>query len=432
MKSKPKNQKGKKKREVRLARRKTNREKIQPFDTAINKLNLEIQSLDQTLPLIETVLTSIITKDSTEINSFATKFQKGPVKIDDATFDILHELIRETAIHLMSKATVREMYLVALITKFDIFLADLLRDIYEIHPEVLVGSEKKISYPDVLKYSSLTDVKENIISQEVDEFLRGSITDRFKFLEKISNVKIIEKIDMWPQLIEISERRNVIIHNNGIASKQYLEVCKANDVDISSIDLGRSLTIRPEYFAKACETFYEAGIITEQLIRRKILPKDKDKADISLRQLSYESLKGEKYNITIQILNLGKKLNDYSSEETKCMILINGAAAYKFHGDKAQCTQLIDDEDWSAKDDMYKLAICVLKDEFDKALKLMESIPSEKISEEEYKTWPLFNELRKHPHFQDTYKKKFGIDFEEKETIPKKLEALRTQIQSLQ
>ena len=60
-------------------------------------------------------------------------------------------------------------------------------------------------------------------------------------------------LSIWETFIEITQRRNLFAHNDGIVSTQYLNACKVNSVthEDNKINIGAELGIDIDYFNKA-------------------------------------------------------------------------------------------------------------------------------------------------------------------------------------
>jgi hypothetical protein len=101
------------------------------------------------------------------------------------------------------------------------------------------------------------------------------------------------------------------------------------------------------------------------------------------------------------------------------VFVINLAIANKWQGKENVCQQILKDEDWTACEDRFQLAVAVLQNRFKDAAKTMVALgPNGKLSIEHYSEWPLFRDFRKSTEFLKAYKKVFRKDFtlEEKPT----------------
>ena len=72
----------------------------------------------------------------------------------------------------------------------------------------------------------------------------------------------------------------------------------------------------------------------------------------------------------------------------------------------------MDQVDWSAMGDEFKLAESVLSERWDEAYALMRQIgPTGRLNKSNYRDWPLFRELRKQEQFGAVFEEVFGQPF---------------------
>jgi len=135
-----------------------------------------------------------------------------------------------------------------------------------------------------------------------------------------------------------------------------------------------------------------------------------EKADICLNNIAYDLLLDERYDLAKIILKFANQtIKKYSSEEMRRIFLINEALAYKFSSDKKKLIEIIEGEDWSATGDRFKLAIAIIKDNIQEAIKIMKKIGENgEVKKIDYKDWPLFKDIKGTKEFQETYEKIFG------------------------
>lgn len=395
---------------------KDNHIEISPFEKTLNKFLFEIKSLNHTLPVLENFLITEFNKQEKEVKKLEPilKKQLSQQILDLQTINKYKQHREKRSDILHTSHSIRENFLISFITHFDTFLAGLLRSIYQINPQLLSindensPTDKSINYSKIMTYKSIDEIKEYIISQEIDQLLRGSMKKCFLYLEKRSNVALIKNISRWDELVEIDERRNIFVHSDGKVSEQYIQTCQKFISIKSKVKVGDQLLINEEDIKNAYECLTEVSIIASQLIRRKSQPKSLSQADHDFQNLTYKLLEQAEYDLVKRILDFGQKNFDkHSSEDFRLSIIINKAIACKFQNNVKECEELLNAEDWSAKDDTYKLAVLVLKEKYKEASKLMLTIHSSKISKEYYQMWPLFYEFRQTQDFLKSYRKIF-------------------------
>jgi hypothetical protein len=306
-------------------------------------------------------------------------------------------------------------FVISLISQYDSFLGRLIRALFLIHPDSLNISEKNITFSQLQTFQSIQDAREYIIEKEVETVLRKSHAEQFDWLEKKFDIKLLEGVNVWPRFIEITERRNLFVHNSGVVNSQYLNICKAQKVELSEdIHLGAQLEASLDYFIRAYQCVFEIGVKLAHVLWRKVQPADREKADRNLNNICYDLLASERFKLARILLDFATNLKKFSNEEYKRMFIINRAQAYKWSGDAERAKKIITSEDWSAVSDKFKLAEAVLQDDFVRADSLLKKIGSNgDITKNAFREWPLFREYRKSEGFLKTFDEVFKEPFQQ-------------------
>jgi hypothetical protein len=121
-------------------------------------------------------------------------------------------------------------FLVSLVSTYDFFLGRILQCLYRLRPELLNVSEKQLTYSQLLRFGSIEQAKEYLLEKEVESVLRDSHADQFIFLENKFSVQLRKDLPVWKDFIELTERRNLFVHCNGVVSSQYIAVCNAHGI----------------------------------------------------------------------------------------------------------------------------------------------------------------------------------------------------------
>ena len=109
----------------------------------------------------------------------------------------------------------------------------------------------------------------------------------------------------------------------------------------------------------------EIGVKLGHVLWRKLQPEDLHEADKSLHVISYELLSAERYGLAKTLLQFATKtLKKHSSDSVYRMNLVNLAIAHYYLEEKTETIQLIDQHDWSACEDKFKIAVAVLRDDY--------------------------------------------------------------------
>lgn len=382
-----------------------------------------IVGLQATLPIVMAILE--VTDERVKKN-FIEFVTKNGLEIleqtdDSTTFKVAYELYHEFN-KLSSKVESTELsykivprsFVVSLISQYDAFLGRVIRTILHIKPEILNSSEKNLTYSQLIKFSSLDEVKELIIEKEIETVLRKSHSEQFDWLENKLDMPLRKDLSIWPKFIELTERRNLFVHCNGIISSQYISVCNEHKVEHQTeCRVGGSLSVTPEYFYDAYMCIFEVGVKLAQVIWRKLQPTMLADADDNLNDICFSLICKEEYKLAIKLLEFATHiLKKWGSDVNRRMFIINKAQCYKWDGQNDTCVRIINSEDWSSCDYRFLLAKSVLLDDFNRASELMCSIGvNGPVKKSDYRDWPLFKEFNKSEIFNSTYKAIYGEEF---------------------
>jgi hypothetical protein len=136
----------------------------------------------------------------------------------------------------------------------------------------------------------LEEAREYLIEKEVESVLRESHLKQFKWLETKLSFSLRKDLPSFNDFIEITERRNLFVHCNGVA-RQYIDVCKENEVKkIDKVKIGQQLIASLEYLKKCYMVLFEIGVKIGQVVWRKLWPNNLEDADIHLNNVCYALL----------------------------------------------------------------------------------------------------------------------------------------------
>lgn len=390
------------------------------FDSCINDLIHNIDSLATTLPLLLRTIDSSYDTITEKRNKFLEANCEFVAEKDHYLIHpenrLNHKVLHREEKNLKTaRKIINRNYVVSLISQFDDFIGSMIRTIYYLKPELLNASEKNLSFSELLEFNEIKDAREYIIEKEIETVLRNSHLDHFKWFENKLKINLRKDLSIWPKFIEVTERRNLYVHNNGKISSQYVKVCKSNGYIFSDIPVvGTLLSDNEGYFNESFECIFELGFKLNQVIRRKLFPADTEEADKSMINITFELIENEQYDLAKSLLDFDAKyIKSHYSDDLTCRMLLNRAQVYRWLGDVTKSKNIINSRDWSASSDIFRLASNVLLENYEEATKFMKKIgnSSELIVKSNYRDWPIFRDFRK----TETYKKTYKNLFEEEE-----------------
>ncbi len=332
------------------------------------------------------------------------------VKSDESK--IFETLERNASTSSLATKIIHESLFVSLISQYDAFVTRLLHAIYEIKPDVLNGSERNLTFSQLVEMKTIDNAREFIIDKEIDTVLRKSHSEQFDYLEKLVGVKLRENLPVWQTFIEITERRNLLVHCDGVVSNQYLKNCKEHQCKIENIKPGDRLGVEIKYFTTAYKCLYELSTKLTHTIWRKYLIDDLKSADVELNDVCFQLINSKSFELADILLEFGYLQKKHFNDSTKNVFIVNASLSKYLQEKKEEAKQILNKKDWSASSDDFKLAHAVLNDDFERAFEIMIKIGDKgEVDNSDYKQWPLFTEIRKEPKFKETFQTIFNEEY---------------------
>lgn len=396
---------------------------VSGFKSAVDHLVDDVEALKKTLPLMMAVLTLTRRQARKELDEYVAERDietrkdngKTTYTVEQGDFSRFDKLLSRVDSASVAGRIVPRSLLVSLVSQFDAFLGRLIQAIFTSRPEILEASERQMSFADLTQFETLQDARSYIIEKEVESVLRKSHTKHFDWLEHRLKMPLRKDLAVWPTFVELTERRNLFVHADGVVSRQYLAVCAENGVRLEDdVVLGRQLSVSGAYFHKACDCVQEIGIKLAHVCWRKLASDERKEADNDLNNKAFKLIVDGDYDLALELLRFGTEvIKTHHSEEMKLYMLINRAQAYKWKGDADECKALLGSIDWSAKGNHLRLARAVLSDDMDEAVRLVRSLGAghRVMGKEAYASWPLFRELRETEEFREAYRDVFDEEF---------------------
>ena len=302
-----------------------------------------------------------------------------------------------------------EIMVMGLISSYDALLTRLLKVVLNRHGEIFFTTKKSITFAELLKFDTMDDAKANLIDKEVEAVIRNSHHEQFKWMEENFSMKLRSGLDVWPRFIELCERRNLLTHNGGLASKQYIANCKEHKFDVSSIKVGDKLPVDAEYFSGAVDIIYEIGVKLCYVLWRKFSKEEIGDADRAVNELCFDLIHGQAYNIAEAILRF--TVIGFAGEHPQMvlsMMTINLANAIRLQGRHEEAKKLLNARDWSGSDVSLKMGVAAVKGEVNSLVKFMKQIGNNGRNAENYRSWPIFRGMRRTHEFVAAFEEIFG------------------------
>lgn len=401
-----------------------------PIASVVDEYFAAIRGIGQTaeiaLPHIAKWKRAEMEKAQKKIEKFFPDLEKGDdgpktFALDSArdfaeftsTIQQFEELREQNFMAILAKSLFTQLF-----AEFDAYMGELLKIIYLKNDKLLKGISREISLTDLLDFEDLNAVKLSMLEKEIETFRRDSYIDQFSTLEKKFNLSL-RKFSEWSQFVELSQRRNILTHNGGLVSDQYLVVCDREGHKFQTKPkIGDSLGVTFDYFSSAARLLSKVGLMLAYTLWSKVFPKELDQMHGALNNMLFKCLQQKRWRLVAELEDfiLSPPMRNEVSEIDLRIRIINASIGLKFTGNDTDAVHLLESVDWSASYRDFKLAIAVLLEKYDEAVVMMKSIgkTGEILDQHSYHSWPLFSRFRERPEFYEAYADIYGEAFSEK------------------
>jgi hypothetical protein len=286
--------------------------------------------------------------------------------------------------------------LISLISIVEWFLSQILREYFELFPSADEMKTKSITFAQLSEMSSLEDAKQLLMDQKVDEIMRGGFDDWLKFLTRVPKLKLSYLSPHRDRLEEVFQRRNAIIHNNGLAPQSYVD--KVSPEIRGNIQVGRELTVNKDYLFTAIDVLECNFLLIGSEMWKKVAAKDEERGAL-LIDIALERIAQDRFSVG-EGLSLFLKMDKSLTEDVRTIGALNYWQAMKWQGKFDSVVNEIRDSDFSAKDEYLQVGRLALLNEDDEFFrKLPRVIAGGRIDIDGLREWPIFREYRANERF---------------------------------
>lgn len=306
--------------------------------------------------------------------------------------------------------------LVSLVSQYDYLIGQLIQFVYSVNPNLLNDSNSQISYKELFAYNDISAIKGKIIQDKVETILRKSHDDQLTDLQNLSGIKNLKGVSFWKEFIEITQRRNLLVHCKGCVSEQYVNECAK--VGVAPLPRqGENLSVDESYFDRAYCIFYTMGVLLSQVIIRHLLKKENviGEIDTILNNIIYETLEEERYDLSVTLSEFAlADSTKHACRLDEVYFILNYAQAYKWQGNQEKCNQILSAFDFSAMTSDILVAKHALENNIEGVIEHMRKAGSNSkvMTKDAYVSWVIFKEMREKTEFKDAYREIFGEELQ--------------------
>lgn len=338
--------------------------------------------------------------------------QKGDYKVYEIT-DELYEKIdsNDEKAQIMKKGAskITPSVFLGMIATFDALIVDIVGKLIKLNPERYATPDKTIPLDRIIGATSVEDIVQSFISEELYRFSRESHESQTSYIEKNFSISIKEKWKRWTDFIEIFERRNLVAHGESKFNQRYAQICDKNGHKGSFDVVGQEIKVEINYLIQSLDVLCEYAILLSFSLWRKMVTEKEAEAFETLNEAAYKLISNGRFTLPQRILEFALSLNGTNvSEEIRKMMVVNRASASKSSQGSDVCNKILNDEDWSACSFEFKISVAALKEEVKTVCSLVSSAKQSGFDVSNFRLWPVFRFLRDNEELNDEIEKHYG------------------------
>lgn len=329
--------------------------------------------------------------------------QKNAEKIDeDEKFELygldeeqFAEVVRsERKFKMSSKGMSRLPYatLLSIVATFDTLVVDILAKMLRLQSDWLEKSQREIPLSRLASASSVEQIIKEEISEELYLFSRGSHSEQADYIRNNFGLYIKKDWKRWPDYIEVFERRNLVAHGETKFHGRYVDICKKEVHKGAEKLLNKDVYLTESYLKQSCNILTEFLVLLSFSLFRKFVREKEDDAFTNLNEAVFNFLQAGHHVVAINLAEYALSLKNVKiSEKTRLMLIVNHASAVRHEGDKDKSNEILNQYDWSASSDIFKICVASVRgDSVEFSRLLPEMKVSQKIEAYELLSWPCF------------------------------------------
>ena len=290
--------------------------------------------------------------------------------------------------------------LISVLSSVEWFFSQVLHFYYDKYPAAAGIKKKTLSLEELKSFDNVSDAEKYLIDQKIEETFRGGFENWMKLLKEEVKIKLKGINTFVSELVEIYQRRNLLVHNGGVVNSIYISKV---DADLrESLKIGDELSVTPEYLNSAIEKLHIVFTLIAAELWKKLEPENEDRAGL-IGHINFENMIAGRWKVAEELSSFMRDDDKLKSKSTS-IGLLNHWLSKKRLGHFEDVKVEIAKADFSDKSNLYKLPLYSIiedKESFFKTLPI--ALEHGDFEPDEILEFPIFEEMRATEEF-DAFK----------------------------
>lgn len=287
---------------------------------------------------------------------------------------------------------------IGLLSSVEWFYSQVLHFYYDKHPEAAGIKKKTMTLEDLKTFGTVQDAEKFLIDSKIEEVFRAGFDAWMDILKDEVKLKLPYVRPFFNELLEVYQRRNLLVHNGGIVNSIYIS--KVSSEISKDLKIGDKLTITSEYLENAiCKLHIIFTLIAAELWK-KLEPNEESRADI-LNSIAYKNMNQGRWEVS-EWLSCFIKDDENLKSRVKTVGQLNFWLSRKKRGNRELVIGEVLKADFTDKSLRYQLAVSALTDNKEEFFELLpETLRTKSLEIEELLEFPIFDEMRNTSEFEE-------------------------------
>lgn len=287
---------------------------------------------------------------------------------------------------------------IGLLSSVEWFYSQVLHFYYDKHPEAAGIKKKTMTLEDLKTFGTVQDAEKFLIDSKIEEVFRAGFDAWMDILKDEVKLKLPYVRPFFNELLEVYQRRNLLVHNGGIVNSIYIS--KVSSEISKDLKIGDKLTITSEYLENAiCKLHIVFTLIAAELWK-KLEPNEESRAEI-LNSIAYRNMNQGRWEVS-EWLSCFIKDDENLKSRVKTVGQLNFWHSRKKRGNRELVIGEVLKADFTDKSLRYQLAVSALTDNKEEFFELLpETLRTKSLEIEELLEFPIFDEMRNTSEFEE-------------------------------
>ncbi|GMU85391.1 MAG: hypothetical protein AMXMBFR48_06330 [Ignavibacteriales bacterium] len=308
--------------------------------------------------------------------------------------------------------------LISCLSSVELFFSQLLHYFYDRYPESAGVQKRTMTLNELKGFDSISDAEKYLIDSKIEEVLRGNIESWIHLLKSELSFGLSYLSEMTDELVEIYQRRNLLVHNGGVVNSIY--IAKVKQELRKDFALDSRLKVDKDYLDKSICKLQKTFLLISAELWKKTEPNNESRGEV-LGELVYENLLYSRWEIA-EGLSYFILRDSCTDPVDKVIAQLNFWLCKKELGQFNAIKDEISKADYSDKKEIFQLGLYALRDDIKSFFEILPTaLESKQINIERLEEFPILREIRNTQEYKE-FKEKSKYFREDNQEVEKVVE----------